>query len=255
MVEPEQVLHAVMVLSWEQCGDGPDEDLIEAVQNKLNIAADDRQDAINHISDHRGDGDWGGRKEQVIGRSLDRLENAFDANILPTKGKLGEQLVALLELEDTPTQEEENIEDIDPFEELVGTASHGSTAAGAATLDPLEALMAEDDDEEEEEQEFNVGLGGQLPAEDEQSPVVLKARPFEDVDAPSEEEQTESDADESESSEPADAAMQTYRLLLETVWVDGVLDPAEVQLLARKRAEFDISFETHLELVRTMLES
>jgi hypothetical protein len=37
------------------------------------------------------------------------------------------------------------------------------------------------------------------------------------------------------------------------VWVDGILDPAEVRLLAKKRDELGISFERHLELVDDLL--
>ncbi len=46
---------------------------------------------------------------------------------------------------------------------------------------------------------------------------------------------------------------EAYTMLLRTVWVDGILDPAEVQLLARKRAELGITFEHHLELVRAVI--
>ena len=42
-------------------------------------------------------------------------------------------------------------------------------------------------------------------------------------------------------------------MVLETVWVDGVLDPGEVNLLARKREDLGISFEEHLTIVRDML--
>ena len=45
----------------------------------------------------------------------------------------------------------------------------------------------------------------------------------------------------------------TYKLLLETVWVDDILDPSEVQLLARKRGELGLSFERHLQLVRDII--
>jgi hypothetical protein len=45
----------------------------------------------------------------------------------------------------------------------------------------------------------------------------------------------------------------TYKLLLETVWVDDILDPSEVELLARKRGELGLSFERHLELVREII--
>jgi len=45
----------------------------------------------------------------------------------------------------------------------------------------------------------------------------------------------------------------TYVMLLQTVWVDGILDPAEVRLLAKKRIEMNISFERHLELVEDLI--
>ena len=49
------------------------------------------------------------------------------------------------------------------------------------------------------------------------------------------------------------STLDTYRLLLETVWVDDLLDPAEVDLLRRKRVELGIDFETHLKMTREML--
>ena len=45
----------------------------------------------------------------------------------------------------------------------------------------------------------------------------------------------------------------TYKLLLETVWVDDILDPSEVELLARERGELGLSFERHLQLVREVI--
>ena len=42
-------------------------------------------------------------------------------------------------------------------------------------------------------------------------------------------------------------------MVLETVWVDGILDPGEVHLLAKRREDLGISFEKHLEMVREML--
>ena len=45
----------------------------------------------------------------------------------------------------------------------------------------------------------------------------------------------------------------TYVMLLQTVWVDGILDPAEVRLLAKKRVELNISFDRHLELVTDLI--
>ena len=48
-------------------------------------------------------------------------------------------------------------------------------------------------------------------------------------------------------------AESTYVMLLQTVWVDGILDPAEVRLLAKKRVELNITFERHLELVEEVI--
>ncbi len=64
-----------------------------------------------------------------------------------------------------------------------------------------------------------------------------------------------------ETEEPTDATAvvvepeekETYRMVLETVWVDGILDPGEVHLLAKRRADLGLSFEEHLDLVREML--
>ena len=48
-------------------------------------------------------------------------------------------------------------------------------------------------------------------------------------------------------------AEATIKLLLETEWIDDILDPSEVELLARKRGELGLSFERHLELVRGII--
>ena len=48
-------------------------------------------------------------------------------------------------------------------------------------------------------------------------------------------------------------AESTYLMLLQTVWVDGILDPAEVRLLAKKRVELNITFDRHLELVTDLI--
>ena len=48
-------------------------------------------------------------------------------------------------------------------------------------------------------------------------------------------------------------AEATYVMLLQTVWVDGILDPAEVRLLAKKRSELGIRFERHLKLVDELI--
>ena len=72
-----------------------------------------------------------------------------------------------------------------------------------------------------------------------------------------EEEDESQEPEVEEESKPAEAAqpdaMEAFRMVLDTVWVDGILDPGEVNLLARKREDLGISFEEHQALVRDML--
>ena len=128
------------------------------------------------------------------------------------------------ETSDLPQEEEE---DIDPFAELeIGTKSYNQAgndalAAFAEDDDPLSAFADENEEEMDE--------------------VVIS---FEEEDAPEIENSNSSKNNSSEA---------TYKLLLETVWVDDILDPSEVQLLARKRGELGLSFERHLQLVRDII--
>jgi hypothetical protein len=122
---------------------------------------------------------------------------------------------------------EEDEEDIDPFAELeVGSSAPSESEDEILTTfadddDPLSAFA--DDDE---------------TAMDE---VVIS---FDDDDLPALEDSTTSTTNTAEA---------TYKLLLETVWVDDILDPSEVELLARKRSELGLSFERHLQLVRAII--
>ena len=109
--------------------------------------------------------------------------------------------------------EEEDDEDVDPFSLLGESPSRNASQNSGPSHELLEAFMDDDDDEEPEE---------------------------------------ESEEETQTSSTPEDK-LQIYKMLLETVWVDDILDPAEVNMLSRKREELEISFETHLELVREML--
>ena len=59
--------------------------------------------------------------------------------------------------------------------------------------------------------------------------------------------------DEEEDATEEDNGVDSYRLLLETVWVDNILDPAEVALLLRKRESLKIDFSTHLQLVKDII--
>lgn len=121
-------------------------------------------------------------------------------------------------------QEEE--EDIDPFEELQ-IGSRAPPNSGSSPLDQFEEndlLAAFSDDEDDEMEE-----------------VVLS---FDEDNVP---------AIEAPATSTNNGSEATYKLLLETVWVDDILDPSEVELLARKRGELGLSFERHLQLVRDII--
>ena len=128
------------------------------------------------------------------------------------------------ETTDLPTDDEE---DIDPFAELeIGTKPAYSSGRDPLSIfededDPLSALTDNDDDLSEE--------------------IVVS---FDDDDVPDLESRPSGKTNTSEA---------TYKLLLETVWVDDILDPSEVKLLARKRGELGLTFERHLQLVREII--
>ena len=171
----------------------------------------------------------------------------------------------LMTTPDPETGEESEDEEVDPFAELgVQTGS-----APGNVSDGLEAFMDDEDDaevvesapqevvhseEEDDDEDMFATLGVSGPA------VSLASSGEEDIlaafmDDEDEESQEPEVEEESESPEPAAQpdAMDAYRMVLETVWVDGILDPGEVNLLARKREDLGISFEEHLDLVRDML--
>ena len=156
--------------------------------------------------------------------------------------------------------------DVDPFAEL----GVESTASAGNVSDGLEAFMEDDEeaeetagsepvkvestDEEDDDDDMFATLGVSGPA------VSLASSGEEDILAAfmddDDEESSESEVEEeSKSPEPAAQpdAMDAYRMVLDTVWVDGILDPGEVNLLARKREDLGISFEEHLAIVRDML--
>ena len=66
-------------------------------------------------------------------------------------------------------------------------------------------------------------------------------------------EEIENSTPDASSDDEKKGGESTYVMLLQTVWVDGILDPAEVRLLAKKRVELDISFDRHLELVEELI--
>ena len=111
----------------------------------------------------------------------------------------------------------ETHDDVDPFEELgIGSRSTTSTNEKDASrgYDAFSELM---NDEPEDDDEIIDSMGSNI----------------------SEEGHSKSES--------------IYVMLLQTVWVDGILDPAEVRLLSKKRAELNITFERHLELVDELI--
>ena len=282
MVEPERVLHSVMVIAFERKG-AIDEDLkiIRAIQNDLNLGEDEKSDALEHIRKFRGDGSWSGKRDAVVSVAIERIEEAIEEGQIKNSGIINalkklinvtleqqrpsnnDPLAAFEEdeeeiqdsslkfglddKEDTEefddsdddsiltqdsfsleenTEEFDDDEEIDPFDLIGGAGTSDSETNGSTYKDPLEELM--DEVEDEEIQENTIELDSNEPDENEKKPVK---------------EQNSSDQ-----------IIEMYRMMLDTVWVDDVIDPSEVALLARKRKDLDISFETHMELVREMLE-
>ena len=282
MVEPERVLHSVMVIAFERKG-AIDEDLkiIRAIQNDLNLGEDEKSDALEHIRKFRGDGSWSGKRDAVVSVAIERIEEAIEEGQIKNSGIINalkklinvtleqqrpsnnDPLAAFEEdeeeiqdsslkfglddEEDTEefddsdddsiltqdsfsleedTEEFDESDDVDPFDLIGGAGTSDSETNGSTYKDPLEELMDEVD--EEEIQEDTIELDSNESDENEKKPVK---------------EQNSSDQ-----------IIEMYRMMLDTVWVDDVIDPSEVALLARKRKDLDISFETHMELVREMLE-
>lgn len=127
----------------------------------------------------------------------------------------------------------EDEEEIDPFAEL----EIGTKPAYQGGKDPL-SMFEDDDDPLSAFSEEEDALSDFANNDDEE--VVS----FDEKDVP------ELKNVSASSKNPAES---TYKLLLETVWVDDILDPSEVKLLARKRGELGLSFERHLQLVREII--
>ena len=160
--------------------------------------------------------------------------------------------------EDAAPPEAED-DDVDPFAEL-GVATPAATTEAAG--DALEAFF-EDDEEPEDSLPVEVEESEEAEDEDDEDPfatlgVATPAATAESagdaLEAFFEEDEDEDDDTPAVEETAAGAdALDDYRMVLQTVWVDGILDPAEVALLARRRAESGISFAQHLDLVRELL--
>ena len=155
--------------------------------------------------------------------------------------------------------------EIDPYAEL----GVETTSSSANISDGLEAFMDDEDEgepvdsapvviehqDEDDDDDLYAALGVAGPS------VALASSGQDDILAAfmedDDEEEEEANEETAEAQEPSPTpqndGIEAYRMVLETVWVDGILDPGEVHLLAKRREALGISFEEHLELVREML--
>ena len=166
---------------------------------------------------------------------------------------------------DPDNESESSDAEVDPFEEL-GVQTNISNASSS---DGLEAFMEDDEEEameaaptvESEQKEDDdddvfatLGVAGPSVALASSGQDDILAAFMDDEDEPEEEITDDEVEDEPTPQAPAQPdAKEAYKMVLETVWVDGVLDPGEVNLLARKREDLGITFEEHLAIVREML--
>ena len=157
--------------------------------------------------------------------------------------------------EDAAPPEAED-DDVDPFAEL-GVAAPAATTESAG--DALEAFF-EEEDESEDSLPVEVEESEEAEDEDDEDPFATLgvATPAATAESAGDALEAFFDEDDDEDEAPVveeekEADLDDYRMVLQTVWVDGILDPAEVALLARRRAESGISFAQHLDLVRELL--
>ena len=163
------------------------------------------------------------------------------------------------------TNPESDDGEVDPYAEL----GVETTSSSANISDGLEAFMDDEDEDEpvdsapvaiehqdeDDDDDLYAALGVAGPS------VALASSGQDDILAAfmedDDEEEEEANEETAEAQEPSPTpqndGIEAYRMVLETVWVDGILDPGEVHLLAKRREALGISFEEHLELVREML--
>ncbi len=148
--------------------------------------------------------------------------------------EMNEEIVeSVIPLSEAGVNEEE--EDIDPFEEL-GAMRPNVNAVESTNTNVNDALAAFMDEDEYQGPENTIVFEGESATKDE----------------PIEQEEVEEEI-QVETEKPRAQPEELYQFLLEGVWVDDVLDPAEVALMARKRRELGISFETHLKILKQIL--
>lgn len=146
--------------------------------------------------------------------------------------EMNEEIVeSVIPLDEVEGEEEE---DVDPFEELGAKRPNEVEITNTNVSDALAAFMDED---EYQGPENTIVFEGESATENE--PVEQEEEVEEEI--------------QMENEKPRAQPEELYRFLLEGVWVDDVLDPAEVALMARKRRELGISFETHLKILKQVL--
>jgi hypothetical protein len=146
--------------------------------------------------------------------------------------EMDEEIVeSIIPLDEAGVVEED--EDVDPFKELGAMRPNVVESTNTNVNDALAAFMDED---EYQGPENTIVFEGEDATEDE----------------PIEQEEVEEKI-QVETEKPRAQPEELYRFLLEGVWIDDVLDPAEVALMARKRRELGISFETHLKVLKQVL--
>ena len=143
-------------------------------------------------------------------------------------------------MEETPSGLDDE-EEIDPFTEL-NIAEEAPARKGENIL---YSLIDDDDDEGSDTDSALNSFMDDDPLNTSEEEIIVS---FEEVDAPI-------PAQDTATEDTITEAERTYSLLLETVWVDDILDPSEVELLARKRKELGISSTRHLEMVRRIIEA
>ena len=163
----------------------------------------------------------------AFGEEEDALEEEGAVELAESSSlEIGETIELSGEFENSFITDEEIVEeedDVDPFEELGASRPASINQEDPMVSDALAELMDDEDEEETEE-----AVVEEAEEEYQEEEAVVEDKPKADPE-------------------------ELYRFLLEGVWVDDVLDPAEVTLMAKKRRELNISFETHLKILREVL--
>ncbi len=279
MGDVTKTLNAVMILSWEADGMAYDETFIAEVADLLGLGVEGIGRAVEEVESKRDNGTWGGRRRTVLEQAMERLESAGVAGLLPTEGPVADRLDGLLKRFAHDAEDDALSAFIDDDDEADDSDSGDEAVTGTADLftfddasvDPIDDGIEEADDTDDVDpfEELGVGAGppprGDEPRsaaddaldallgdyDDDEDTTITNA--LDDTADPATETAENEAGLSSETAAPVQTSEAVYTMLLRTVWVDGILDPAEVQLLTRKRQELDITFERHLELVREVV--